>query len=818
MPKLNTLLVRHSSVLTRKLQTDASRSEDRSTWRLQKHCLPFVFLVIMSVVSAAQTFTMLAQFDGANGGTPVGPLVQGFNGDLYGTSEFAGSHGGTNFGGTAFSITTGGTLTTVYNFCVGGSGNCTDGYNPTAGLARDASGNFYGTASSGGAHGPFLAYGTGFKVTPSGTRTTLYSFCAQSGCSDGTNPNGGVILASNGNLYGTTVSGGTHSSGTVFKMTTGGTLTTLHNFCSLASCADGSQPQASPIQASDGNFYGTTYAGGTNSKGIVFKMTANGTLTTLYPFCSLASCADGAQPYAKLVQGADGILYGTTTSGGKFNKGTVFKITTAGKLTTLYSFCTKAACADGETPLGALIQATDGNFYGTTFLGGAKNQGTIFELKTPSALTTLYSFCPQSGCPDGANPIAGLVQDTNGEFYGTAMDGGSAAFSCDGAGNGGTSAGCGTVFSLSVGLKAFISLLSTSGKVGSKVGILGDGFSSSSVVKFNGVTATSTLTEPGLLTATVPAGASDGFVTVTTGATTLTSTQKYVVHNSWGSGKAMPAALFAPAATGVINNKIYVVGGFTMTSVIANNQIYNPTTNSWSAGAAIPTTTADGASAVVNNILYVFGGSQDGTTVTNAVWAYNQVTNTWSSKAAMPTARASAAAAVKSNIIYVVGGTDGVNRFNTMESYNPATNTWATKAPLLVGKSEASVGLVGTTIVAADGYTSSMDTGDNEGYNSSTNAWSALTSDPTPRHEACTGSTGTALYLAGGSNNSGTSLSLTESFSVTSNKWTTLTSMPLAVTFPGSAIDTGLLYCFGGSDRNSQFQGKVYNYVQIYQP
>jgi N-acetylneuraminic acid mutarotase len=173
---------------------------------------------------------------------------------------------------------------------------------------------------------------------------------------------------------------------------------------------------------------------------------------------------------------------------------------------------------------------------------------------------------------------------------------------------------------------------------------------------------------------------------------------------------------------------------------------------------------------------------------------------------------------VKSNIIYVVGGTDGVNRFNTVESYNPATNTWTTKAPLLLGKSEASVGLVGTTIVAADGYTSSMDTGDNEGYNSSTNGWSTLTSDPTPRHEACTGSTGTTLYLAGGSNNSGTSLSLTESFSVTSNKWTTLTSMPLAVTFPGSAIDTGLLYCFGGSDRNSQFQGKVYNYVQIYQP
>jgi uncharacterized repeat protein (TIGR03803 family) len=301
----------------------------------------------------------------------------------------------------------------------------------------------------------------------------------------------------------------------------------------MANCTDGSQPQAGLIQARDGNFYGTTYAGGKNSKGTVFKITASGTLTTLYPLCSLSSCVDGAQPYAKLLQGADGSLYGTTSSGGKFNKGTIFKITTAGKLTTLYSFCTLASCADGQTPLGALIQATDGNFYGTTFLGGANNQGTIFRFKLPATLTTLYTFCKEAGCSDGANPIAGLMQNTNGEFYGTAMDGGSTAFNCDGAGNGGTAAGCGTVFSLSVGLNPFISLLSTSGKVGSKVGILGQGFDPTSVVKFNGVTATTkTLTGTTYITATVPAGASTGYVTVTTGATTLTSTQKYLVHNS----------------------------------------------------------------------------------------------------------------------------------------------------------------------------------------------------------------------------------------------------------------------------------------------
>lgn len=164
-------------------------------------------------------------------------------------------------------------------------------------LARDSSGNFYGTATSGGAHGPFQAYGTVFKLTAGGMFTRVYSFCAVGGCADGTNPNGGVTLASNGSLYGTTVSGGT-GSGTVFKATTGGTLTTLHDSCSLANCSDGSQPQAGLIQASDGNFYGTTYAGGKNSRGTVFKITASGTLTTLYPFCSLSSCVDGAQPYA----------------------------------------------------------------------------------------------------------------------------------------------------------------------------------------------------------------------------------------------------------------------------------------------------------------------------------------------------------------------------------------------------------------------------------------------------------------------------------------------------------------------------------------
>jgi len=801
---------------TRRFESLAARLLDSAT-----RCGALVILILVPALSPAQTFTTLLKFVGTNGGTPVAPLVQGFNGSLYGTTEFAGSHGSTNFGGTAFRISTSGTLTTLYNFCVGGSGNCTDGYNPVAGLAQDATGKFYGTATSGGANGPFLAYGTVFKLTSSGALTTLHSFCALSACDDGTNPNGGVTLASNGSLYGTTVSGGTKGSGTVFKMTTSGTLTTLHNFCSLTNCSDGAQPLAGLIQGSDGNMYGSTNAGGTNSQGTVFKLTLSGALSTLYSFCSQSSCADGAQPFAKLLQAADGNLYGTTASGGKFNQGTVFKITTAGKLTTLYSFCKLTSCADGKTPLGTLIQANDGNFYGTTFLGGVNNFGTIFELTPSGTLTTLYSFCPTSGCADGANPIAGLMQDTKGKFYGTAIDGGSTAFACDGAANGGTAPGCGTVFSLSVGLHPFLSLLSTSGKVGSKVGILGQGFDSTSVVKFNGVTAiTRTVTGATYISATVPADASDGFVTVTTGATTLSSTKTFIVHNSWAAGAAMPTAVIYPAA-GYINGKIYAVGGNTMSTgagaghVIGNNQVYNTATNTWSSAAPIPTPVWAASSAVVNGILYVIGGYAS-SVVNGSVQAYHPTTNTWTTEASMPSALGETAAVVDNGVIYVMGGglVNG-SRANNVEKYNPATNTWTTLAPLLEGKSEPSSGLLGGTIVAADGYSNSGDDADNEGYNVSTDAWSPLQADPSPRHASCFGVISGNLYVAGGydANLSPDAISLTESFNLTS--WTTLSPMLKATSFPASAVGNGMLFCFGGED---SFSGNVLNNVQVYQP
>ena len=236
-------------------------------------------------------------------------------------------------------------------------------------------------------------------------------------------------------------------------------------------------------------------------------------------------------------------------------------------------------------------------------------------------------------------------------------------------------------------------------------------------MKFNGVAAkTIAVTGTTFITATVPAGATDGFVTVTTGTTTLSSLNKFIVHNSWASGTAIPTAV-AGAASGVIGGKVYLVGGFAAQggAPVSNTQIYDPIANSWTTGAAMPTLVFGAASAVVNGLLYVIGGYEGAAkTASNLVQIYNPAKNTWTSGAAMLTARGSAAAAVDANAIYVVGGNGSTPRLKNVEKYVPSTNTWTEEAPLLVGKSESTAGLLGSTIVSADGYSSSGDTGDND--------------------------------------------------------------------------------------------------------
>ena len=386
------------------------------------------------------------------------------------------------------------TFTTLFIF------DHTHGALPYSGLVQAANGDLYGTTVEGGAG---AGEGTVFKITPSGTLTTLHTFDG----ADGLEPYAGLVQAANGEFYGATPVGGANNNGTVFKMTPSGALTTLYSFCSQSGCADGSEPYAVPVQAANGDFYGTTTYGGANGNyGTIFKMTPSGTLTTLYSFCSQSGCTDGAYPYAGLVQAINGDLYGTTTYGGaNGNYGTIFKITPRGTLTTLYSFCSQSGCTDGEAPYARLVQATNGEFYGTAYLGGANGYGAIFEIAPSGALTTLHSF----DLMDGAYPDAALVQDTDGTFYGTTY--------------GGSSGGVGVVFSLSVGLGPFVETEPTSGKVGVAVKVLGTNLTGATSVTFSGTAAVFKVVSSSEITTNVPAGATTGAVQVVAPGGTLSS-------------------------------------------------------------------------------------------------------------------------------------------------------------------------------------------------------------------------------------------------------------------------------------------------------
>ncbi len=282
------------------------------------------------------------------------------------------------------------------------------GAHPYAGLVQAADGNFYGTTADGGGH----SAGTVFKITPAGALTTLYSFCSQVNCADGLLPQAGLVKGSDGNFYGTTAYGGANNDGTVFVITPAGVLTTLYSFDS----ADGANPVAGLVEGNDGDFYGTTYGGGTRDRGTVFKITPSGGLTTLYNFCTKSGCSDGIFPRTGLVQAADGNFYGTTDGGGIYHRGSVFMITPIGAFTSLHSF----NLTDGANPDAGLVQGTDGNFYGTTSAGGIHEWGTVFKITPGGTVTTLHGFTST----DGSNPVAGLVQATDGNFYGTTNGGG----------------------------------------------------------------------------------------------------------------------------------------------------------------------------------------------------------------------------------------------------------------------------------------------------------------------------------------------------------------------------------------------------------
>src|ERR1700691_721979 len=442
------------------------------------------------------------------------------------------------------------TYTVLYTFRGGG-----DGANPGSAVVQGTNGNFYGVIQNGGV----------YEMTPGGTTTILYSFTGPA------DPLGALIQATDGNFYGTTYFGGASANceygcGTIFKMTPSGTLTTFYSFCPEINCPDGIGPYAGLVQGSEGNLYGTTLVGGANGQGAIFKISLTGTFTALYSFCSEADCADGQQPYAGLVVGSDGNLYGTASAGGAIGDGTVFRITPSGAFTTLHSF----DGTDGTAPTAALIQAANGRFYGTTG-GGASGNGTVFEMTPGGSLATLVSF----DGTDGDNPFNPLVQATDRNFYGTTENGGTGGTHCNTSSGCGTAfemtpggtlttlqifdplvgnypngriqstngtfygttlvdgndgGGWGTIFSLDTGLGAFVETQPTSGPAGLDVKILGNNLGSTTGVAFNGTAATFTVVSPSLIRTTVPAGATRGSVQVTTSSGTLTSNVAFRVR------------------------------------------------------------------------------------------------------------------------------------------------------------------------------------------------------------------------------------------------------------------------------------------------
>jgi uncharacterized repeat protein (TIGR03803 family) len=364
--------------------------------------IPAILLsgLIVPQVEAAIIFTNVLAFEETNGASPEAVLIQGKDGNLYSTA-FSGGPGGSITNGTIFRITPSGAFSSLIAF------DGTNGAGPRAGLVQGPDGSFYGTTYSGGTNNA----GTVFQLSTNGTFTTLVTLTFSD--STGAYPIAGLIQGADGNLYGTTAIGGTNGNGTIFRLATNGAFASLVSFDN----ANGASPYAGLVSAKDGSLYGTTYQGGTNGQGTIFKLTTNGAFSSLYSF---TGTNDGGNPYAGLVQGRDGNFYGTTFYGGTNGNGTVFEFSTNGTLTTLVTF----DGTNGANPQGGVLQASDGNFYGTTFLGGDSGNGTIFKLATNGVFTTLISF----DGTNGAAPEAGLMQSADGNFYGTTTHGGTNGF------------------------------------------------------------------------------------------------------------------------------------------------------------------------------------------------------------------------------------------------------------------------------------------------------------------------------------------------------------------------------------------------------
>jgi uncharacterized repeat protein (TIGR03803 family) len=390
--------------------------------RLSKARFKFVLVAIscevLATAQAGVTLTRLASFNRSNGSKPWGGLVQGADANFYGTTSFGGAYNS----GTVFKMTPAGTLTTLYSFR-----NNSGGAVPSSALTFGSDGNLYGTTRDAPPY-----FGTIFKITTNGLLTTLVRFAGDNGA---TPLNGPLIQGLDSSFYGMTVRGGNSSpydGGTAFRMTAGGALTVLHRF----EYSSGDEPYGGLIQATDGDFYGMTSSGGPLGGGTVFRLSPTGAHTPLVAFSYLG--ATGLNPYSALLQAIDRNFYGTTVQGGESygntnsvnsrGFGTIFKLTPNGVFTTLYHF----HGTNGAYPNASLVQGRDGNLYGTTSSGGARtNQlfetvtgyagyGTLFRITTNGVLNTLASL----DGTNGSQVLGSLMQAGDGNFYGTTIAGG----------------------------------------------------------------------------------------------------------------------------------------------------------------------------------------------------------------------------------------------------------------------------------------------------------------------------------------------------------------------------------------------------------
>jgi uncharacterized repeat protein (TIGR03803 family) len=554
-------------------------------------CFTLILLMlavtVLTATAHAQTYSVLYNFSpGTKSGDPSNPqysglIVQGRDGNLYSTTPSGGSLCG--FCGVVFMITPSGTLTHVFDFNYPNGA----GYTPYSGLTLGTDGNFYGTTDAGGN----FNFGTVFKISASGNLSKLYEFgTCKSPCKEGSYPKAPPVEGRDGSFYGTTPhsTDGTDN-GIVYKITPSGKYTPIYAFDGIS----GGNPNDPLTLGTDGNFYGTTAKGGkpiqncwssSPTCGTVFKITPGGKVTFLYKFDQ----THGAGPLGPLVQGSDGNFYGTTSAGGNASgDGVIFKLTPLGKLLWTYPL---NGSVDGKQPSAGLVQVTDGKgstvaLYGATTAGGSKGFGTLYKITPAGAFSSIHDFDNNAG----AMPEVTLFQNTSGVLYGDTNVGGSG--------------GAGTFYSLDDKLPPFVSLVSTSGKVGDSIEILGQGFNGTTGVSFNGIAASFKVLSGTYLTATVPSGASKGSVTVATPTGTLTSNHIFVVTpfiKSFNPSSGKVGILVTITGTTFTGTTKVTFGGVPATSFTVNSDTQltaNVPTGAVTGKIAVTTPSGTGVSA-----------------------------------------------------------------------------------------------------------------------------------------------------------------------------------------------------------------------------